>query len=352
MADSYPLPALPNLRSIRVVRTDLEHELPLVDAALREAGAELLLLPGDVDDLTLAREVENAELLLMVYRTIPRAVIESARRLKGIVKYGVGIDAIDIPAARERGIPVVNVPDYGDETVAEGAFALLLALAKKHKPLMRAMDRGGWVDPGSEWLARDLAGKTVGLVGVGRIGRNLARMAGAGFRARVIGFDPGVGRESMAAAGVEKRDDLHQLLAESDFVSVHAVLTQDTRHLLDHRALACMKPTAFLVNAARGAIVDETALLEALKSGRIAGAGLDVFSQEPLRRSGHPLSELFQMDNVILSPHLTFYTHEALARLQRDALERCAELLRGDLVTVKSHDPRLRAQTQGVRFVD
>ena len=326
----------------KVVRTDRELELPGVDAALRAAGHDLVLLADGVSERILLDETQDAVLLLMCYTPITRRLIESAQKLKGIVKYGVGIDAIDIAAARERGIPVVNVPEYAEETVAEGAFALMMALAKNLKKLERAMSRDGWAWPGGEWLASDLAGKTVGLVGLGRIGRSFARMA-AGFRMRVLAYDPYV-------KGTEP--DLRAMLAQSDFVSVHCVLNAETRHLIGAAELAAMKPTAFLVNVSRGAIVDEAALLNALVRKRIAGAALDVYSQEPLAKQGHPLSALYAMGNVILSPHLTFYTHEAMARLEADTLARCREVLEGRPVTVRSRDPRLRAQTRGVRFAD
>ena len=284
----------------------------------------------------------------MCYTPITARVIAGARHLRGIVKYGVGIDAIDIEAARQRRVPVVNIPEYAEETVAEGAFALMIALARKLGPLHREMQAAGWAWPVNQWLGHDLAGKTLGLIGVGRIGRSLARMAGAGFRMRVLGFDPFVDRESMRRAGVEKCDQLTDLLSSSDFVSLHSVLNADTRHLIGRAELAAMKPSATLINVSRGALVDEDALVEALVSGRLAGAGLDVFSQEPLATIGHPLSRLFGLPNVLLTPHLTFYTHEAMERLEDETLARCDELLEGRPVLVKSHDPRLRSQTHGV----
>ena len=142
------------------------------------------------------------------------------------------------------------------------------------------------------------------------------------------------------------------MLAECDFVSIHCVLNAETRHLIGARELSAMKPTAVLINVSRGAIVDELALLKALQDGGLAGAALDVYSQEPLAKHGHPLSALYAMDNVILSPHLTFYTREAMARLEADTLERCREVLERRPLTVRSRDPRLRSQTRGVRFVD
>ena len=333
-----------------IVRTDRELEMPRVDAALREAGHALVLLPDGVSEDELAKAVGEADLILMCYTPISARVIASAPRLKGIVKYGVGIDAIDIEAAKARGIPVVNVPEYAEETVAEGAMALMLALAKRFKPIQREMDVHGWAWPTAAWMGHDLSGKTLGLVGLGKIGASVARMAGAGFRMRVIAYDPHADAARFENAGVERRDDLCGLLAESDFVSLHCVLNGSTRGLVGARELAAMKPSAFLVNVSRGALVDELALLAALREGRIAGAALDVYSQEPLARDGHPLSALYGMDNVILFPHLTFYTHEAMRRLEDETLERCREILSGDAVRVKSRDPRLRSQGKGVRF--
>ena len=330
------------------VRTDRELECPRVDAGLRARGVELITLPEGIPEAELIEAVADAELLLMCYTPITARVIAGARHLRGIVKYGVGIDAIDIEAARQRRVPVVNIPEYAEETVAEGAFALMIALARKLGPLHREMQAAGWAWPVNQWLGHDLAGKTLGLIGVGRIGRSLARMAGAGFRMRVLGFDPFVDRESMRRAGVEKCDQLTDLLSSSDFVSLHSVLNADTRHLIGRAELAAMKPSATLINVSRGALVDEDALVEALVSGRLAGAGLDVFSQEPLATIGHPLSRLFGLPNVLLTPHLTFYTHEAMERLEDETLARCDELLEGRPVLVKSHDPRLRSQTHGV----
>ena len=326
----------------KVVRTDRELELPRVDEALRSAGHRLVLVADGVAEDDLIEETLDADLILMCYTPITRRVIEGAPKLKGIVKYGVGIDAIDIAAARERGIPVVNVPDYAEETVAEGAFALMMALAKNLKRLERAMSTEGWAWPTSQWLASELAEKTVGLVGLGRIGSSFARMA-AGFRMRVLSYDPYVAQAT--------HRDLHSMLGQSDFVSIHCVLNDETRHLIGERELRAMKPSAYLINVSRGAIVDEAALLRSLLEKRIAGAALDVYSHEPLAKQGHRLSALYALDNVILSPHLTFYTREAMARLEEDTLERCREVLEGRPVNVRSRDPRLRGQTRGVRFV-
>ena len=339
-------------RPAKVVRTDERLECPHLDQVLVDSGVDLVLLEDGVSEAHVARETRDADVILMCYTPITARIIEGAARLKGIVKYGVGIDAIDIEAAKSRKIPVVNIPEYAEQTVAEGAFAMLIALAKKLLPIHRTMQQDGWAWPTTRWAGQDLAGKTIGLVGAGRIGCSLARMAGVGFGMRVLGYDPKVDESALRARGIEKMDDLKTMLGQCDFVSIHATLSDDTRHLLGDEQLAAMKPTAFLINTARGAIVDETALLRALKSKQIAGAALDVYGREPLSTSGHPLSELYQMDNVILFPHLTFYTEEAMHRLQLETLERCFEILRGDPVCIKSADPRLRAQRHGVTFAE
>src|SRR5258708_1267372 len=264
--------------SFKAVRTDRELECHDIDAGLRARGIELVTLSEDVSEDALIEAVRDADLLLMCCTPVTARVIEAALRLKGIVKYGVGIDAIDIAAAMARGIPVVNVPEYAEETVAEGAFALMIALAKKLLPIAREMDAKGWAWPSPQWRGLDLAGRTLGLVGTGKIGRSMARMAGA-FPIPVIGYDPNVSRGSMRAGGIEKIDDLHALLAQSDVVSIHAVLNAETLYLIGARELAVMKRTAFLINVSRGAIVDETALVVALREQRIGGAALDVFAQ-------------------------------------------------------------------------
>lgn len=335
----------------KIVRTDQELECPIIDQTLVERGHELVLLPDGVDESELIDAVRDAELLLMCYTPITKNVIDAVDNLKAIVKYGVGIDAIDIEAAKARNIPVVNIPEYAERTVAEGAFTLMIALAKKLIPLDRAMHADDWVWPETSWRGIDIAGKTVGLIGAGKIAQSMAQMAGAGFGANVIGYSPHTSPERMQELGILPYSDLTQMMAACDFVSVHCVLNDETRHLVGREQIDAMKPSAFLINTARGAIVDEMALLDALKAGRIAGAGLDVYSQEPLDQSRHPLSALYDMDNVILSPHLTFFTEDAMARLEKETLERCFEALEGQPIQIKSTDPRLLGQSSGVAFV-
>ncbi len=325
---------------MKIVRTDAELVLPTLDDRLRAEGHELVLLPDGIAEDALCAEVEDADILMMCYTPVPRRVIEAAPKLRGIVKYGVGIDAVDIAGAKDRGVTVVNVPEYAERTVAEGAFLLLLALMRKLPPLMQAMAQDGWAWPEPRWLGHDIAGMTLGLVGLGRIGRAMAQMAGAGFGATVWAYDPLQPQEVFDAAGVKRAESLHALLECADAISLHTVLNDDTRHLIGQPELARMKTGALLINVSRGALVDEAALIEALDAGHLGGAGLDVFEREPLTRD----HALFGRPNVLLLPHLTFWTVEAMARLEDDTYARLQELIEGRPVSIRSRDPRLQDQ--------
>lgn len=333
-----------NLHGVRIVRTDAEIECPVIDTALRNAGADLVLLSGGIAPDSLCDAIEDAQLLLMCYTQISATVINSAKRLKGIVKYGVGIDAIDITAATAAGIPVVNVPEYAEQTVAEGAFCLMLSLMKQLLPMHNSMQKDGWFDPALQWLGHDIHGKTIAIVGAGRIGCAFARMASAGFGANVIGYDPYVSRDIMGTRGIRKVDDLHTLLNEADVVSIHTTLSPETLAMIGTTEFAAMNKNPVFINVSRGALVEETALIHALNTGQIRAAGLDVYAHEPLNKHTHALASLYARDNVIMLPHLTFFTHEAMHRLSEDTLARCCEILRGDRITIRSTDPRLRAQ--------
>ncbi|MFT7034453.1 MAG: D-3-phosphoglycerate dehydrogenase [Cyclobacteriaceae bacterium] len=319
----------------------MELETPLIDKTLRESGHDLKLLPDGISEDDLSSEIKDCEILLMCYTPVTKKIIASAPKLKAIIKYGVGIDAIDIPAAHERGIAVVNIPEYAEETVAEGAFAMLIALAKKLPALQDQMNKKAWAWPTQEWLGIDIAEKTLGIIGCGKIGASMARMAGLGFRARVIGFDPYKTKEELAEKGIEKCDNLHDMIKECDFISMHAVLNAETKHIIGENEFSVMKKNAIVINSARGALIDEMALLSALEKGQIAGAGIDVFSIEPVNQTDHPLKKLYEMENVMLLPHLTFYTKEAMDRLELETLERCTEVIENRPVTIKSKDPRL-----------
>ncbi len=244
--------------------------------------------------------------------------LSQLHRCRIVVRRGVGFDTIDIPAATALKIPVANVPDYGTEEVATHAMALLLLAARRLDLYMAAVHAGKWNALGAGELHR-LVGRTLGIVGYGRIGRAVARRA-PGFGLRVVACDPyapddgGVPRVSFA-----------ELLATSDYVSIHTPLTAETRRMFDAAALAAMKPGAILVNTARGPIVDPDALLAALRSGKLAAAALDVHDVEPVP-ADHPL---LREPNFLPTPHSAFYTVESAADMRRLAVEEVARVLGG-----------------------
>jgi D-3-phosphoglycerate dehydrogenase len=240
-----------------------------------------------------------------------------------VIRYGIGYDNVDVAAARELGVRVANVPDYGADTVADHAVALLLALLRRLDVYTGAL-RTGWVAPAAAGRIRGFGETTVGLIGTGRIGRAVAaRLAPFGFR--VIAFDPFVDAETLVAAGITAVT-LEDLLAQADAVSLHAPLTEANHHLIDAARLAEMKPGAVIVNTSRGSLIDEGALADALGAARLGGAGLDVFETEPLPET----SALRRLPNVLLTPHAAFYSDTSLANLQRLAAEEAGRALAGE----------------------
>ena len=309
-----------------------------------------IITTGDDEEDTILRLIGDATILLTCYARVTDRILAAAPKLKAVIKYGVGIDQIDTVAARARGVVVVNVPLYAENTVAEMAFALMIGLMKKVHVQQLAMRRE-WLWPNTpQWLGSDLEGKTVGIVGLGHIGSSFARMCN-GFLMKVIAWDPYKNDTYFAARNVERAASMDELAIRSDVLAAHAVLNDETRHIVSARVLGLMKPTAIVINTARGALVDEPALAAALVSKRIWGAGLDVFSVEPVTHVGHymsPLYELIKEGRVLLTPHLSFFTTEAMARLEQETTDRCLEVLQGRPVTVRSKDPRLQGQTGAV----
>ncbi len=288
------------------------------EQVFHSAGLRFAQVVAQTED-DLLRQCGEADALLVQYGLLTRRVIEGLPRLRLLVRYGVGVDGVDLAAATERGIPVANVPDYGTDEVANHAVALLLALARKITRLDRQTRAGRWDVFEAQPIHR-LAGRTVGIVGCGRIGSRVARKLG-GFDVRLLGHDPYI--KDFPAGVVPAR--LETLLAESDYLTLHCPLTAATRHLIDGPALAQMKPTAVLVNTARGGIVDIAALAEALEHGRLAGAGLDVTEQEPLDRT----SPLLRMEQVIVTPHAAWYSEEGRSDLKRRVAEEAVRVLVG-----------------------
>jgi D-3-phosphoglycerate dehydrogenase len=291
-------------------------------AALARVDPELRMAksPSADDILAVARD---ADAILVTYARLPAELLRQLTRCKAIGRFGLGVDNIDIKAAAELGITVTYVPDYCMHEVSDHAMALLLALARKI-PLSNALVQAGrWEMPAVVPIHR-LAGRVLGLVGFGNIPRALAPKAKA-FGLRVVVHDPYVSPPALAAAGVEGME-FERLLEISDFVSVHAPLMPATRGLFNAEVFGKMKRGAFLINTARGPLVDEDALVAALDSGQLGGAALDVVAVEPLPKE----SRLIGRDNVVLTPHTAFYSVEALNELQTKCAADVARILSGE----------------------
>lgn len=253
-------------------------------------------------------------------------VIKGLRNVKAIVNGGVGVDRIDVDAATEAGIPVVNVPDVWLNEVADHAMLLLLAMIRKLQYASETAHSGRWSQVHSALApVPRIQGRTLGLVAFGSIARNMAKRAQA-FGLNVIAYDPYVSAEVMERLGVGKRESLEGMLSESDFVSAHAPHQKGTHHLLSTAQFAAMKPTAIFVNTGRGRVVDESALIKALQEGKLAAAGLDVLEDEP----PDPNNPLLKMDNVMVTPHTAFYSDEAFEESRRRVGQEIAAILTGN----------------------
>jgi phosphoglycerate dehydrogenase-like enzyme len=288
-----------------------------------DEGALVVVSPEE-DVAKFASDLRDAEVLLHILRPVTEEVLRGAPRLRLVQKIGVGVDTIDLEAAQRRGVAVANMPGTNTQAVAEATLMLMLAALRNLPGLDRECRVGNGWTPEQEAQERrntlgELCGRTVGLVGAGAVA---SRLVGPleGLGARVIYAD----RRERPNLGIE-RHDLDDLLEASDVVSLHLPLTPETEGLIDQRALARMKPAAVLINTARGGLVEETALVEALTSGRLLAAGLDVLAEEP-PPPDHPLLSL---DNVVLTPHVAWLTQETLSRSFDVALENIRRLRDG-----------------------
>jgi D-3-phosphoglycerate dehydrogenase len=292
-------------------------------AALATVPAQMTALPfiGNADEL-IAR-ARDADGLVVSASPVTRDVMSALEGLKTVVRTGVGYDVIDVPAATELGVIVVNIPDIWVREVANHALALLLAWNRKIIALDRQLHAGVWTSgvPGDR--TGSIHGETVGIVGLGNIGSAFARRVAA-FETTVIACDPYVSDAHFAALGVE-RVTLEQLAARADYVSVHTLLNDETRHLIGEGFFRHTKPTAILINTSRGPVVDEQALARALRDKRLAGAALDVWEHEPVGKD----NPLLAMDNVIATPHAAYFSSPAVAQVPRRCGEEVARVLTG-----------------------
>jgi D-3-phosphoglycerate dehydrogenase len=311
----------------------------LVREPIAEAGLALLQERFDVDvdaDSDLAARIGDYEAIVIRSATkLDASLIERGKRLKVIGRAGVGVDNVDVEAATRRGIVVANAPESTVISAAEHTIGLLLALSRHIPQAHAALKEGRWER--SRYGGLELAGKTLGVLGFGRIGQQVARRA-LGLEMRVVAHDPFVARERFRELGVERIETQGEVLAAADFLTLHLPLTAETRGSIGAQFFERLRDGARLVNAARGELVDEAALLDALRSGKVAAAALDVFGSEPY--SG-PLLEL---DNVVVTPHLAASTEEAQDRAGVIVAEQVAAALDGALVTNAVNIPSIGAE--------
>ncbi len=249
--------------------------------------------------------------------------ITQSRRLKVIAKHGVGVDNIDIEAAKTADIPVVYTPTANANAVAEHTLALMLALSRKVAPASAAT-RAGHLNDRGQFLGVELAGKTLGVIGLGRVGSRLAQMAALGLQMSVHAYDPFVKQKDYSGPAILE-DSLEKLIRSADFLTLHLSLSPDTKHLINEQTLSWVKPDCRVINTSRGAVIDEAALSLTLVEGRLAGAALDVFEQEPLP-ADHPL---IHSPNTLLTPHISSSTRESLDRMSFQAAQGVLDVLKG-----------------------
>ena len=294
---------------------------PILQKILGDNGVRVSYEPEIKPDQILER-IQDFEIVVVRSRTtITRRMIERASRCKIIARVGVGLDNIDQDAAREKGIRVVNAVEGAMNAVAELVLGMMLSLARHTARADRAIRDGKWLK--KELKGTELRGKYLGIVGLGNIGKRLGRLARA-LNMNIIGYDVvPIDEEFAKEVGLIKAD-LDTLLKSSDYVSLHVPLLDSTRHMIDAQKMSAMKNTAVLINASRGGVVDEDALYEALSSGTLGGAGLDVFEEEPAVGS-----RLAELDNVIMTPHIGAQTKEAQSLAANVTGEKIVQILRG-----------------------
>ena len=305
-------------------------------AALQRAGAEVDVRTG-LSPEELRASVDGYDALVVRSDTkVTKAIIDAAGSLQVVGRAGIGVDNIDLEAATEKGVVVVNAPTGNVISAAEHAIALMLSLSR-HIPAANASLRSGKWERG-RFQGIEVRGKTLGIVGLGQVGSEVARRA-KGLEMRVLGYDPFVPEERARVLGVDLVS-MEALIKESDFITVHTTLTEGTKHLIGEKELRAMKPSARVINTARGGIVDEAALKTALDEGWIAGAAIDVFEKEPL--TSHPL---FESDKVVVTPHLGASTAEAQERVAVDVAEQIMAVLRGEPARYAVNAPLIPAET-------
>lgn len=311
----------------------------LLTESIHSAGIEILKKAGEVDipsdpsEETLIKVINNYDALVVRASRLSANVIDAGKNLKVIGRHGIGTDNIDVDAASRNGIIVVNTPEANSISVAEYTLGAMLYLSKKLKETDRALRNGEFDRPGSltglvpklGYSNFELCGKTVGLIGFGKIARYVAKMCMYGFDMKVIAYDPFLTDDFIKEYGAEPCSTVEEVAANADFLSIHVPLTPDTKDLIDAGIISLMKPAAYIINAARGGIINENDLALALQNKAITGAAIDVFEKEPPNMD-HPF---FKLDNILVTPHLAAMTDNALYRMAVDVSQGVADVLEG-----------------------
>jgi D-3-phosphoglycerate dehydrogenase / 2-oxoglutarate reductase len=290
---------------------------------LAKINAELIIGDCHSEDDVINR-AQDVDAVLTFGAPMTRRVIEKLPRCQVIVRYGIGYDTVDVKAATDNKVLLVNVPDFCFEEVSNHAIALLLACAKKMTRLNGLVKEGKWQEAKQvQSPMGQVYGQTCGIIGCGNIGRVTAKKARC-FGLEVLGYDPYLPPSTAGQCGITPVD-LPELCRKSDYILLHTALTEETRHLIGEKQFKLMKPGAYVINTARGAVIDEPAFIRALQEKRIAGAGLDVFEKEPV----DPENPLLKMDNVIVMPHSASYSDAAFIRLRHSVGSEAARVLSG-----------------------
>lgn len=325
--------------SYRVVITDCDHgSIEEEKKEFERMDAELILaqVKGEEEVIRVGKEADG---LINQYTLLTRRVLENLPKCKVISRYGVGVDSVDLQAATDLGIIVANVPDYCVEEVANHTIALILTLLRKTAFFDRKVKSNQWDFRLGIPIYR-IRGRILGLIGCGRIGLDVAKKM-IPFGLRVIAFDPYL---QSVEEGIELKD-FDTVLKESDIISIHCPLNESTRHLIGEKEFQKMEKRPLLINTSRGAIIDEKALIQALKEGLLSGAGLDVLEKEP----PDPKNPLLAMDNVILTPHVSFYSVESISELKRRTAENVSSVLQGKWPR-SVVNPQVRGKTRATIF--
>lgn len=315
--------------SFSVLMTDtIFPDTSLEKEVFDKEGIDFKLSPSSDTD-TLIEMGEDADALLVVYAEVNAQLIDKLERCKVIVKAGIGYNNIDVEAAKRRGIVVANVPDYCQDEVADHTFGMLLALARKTCYLNDQVANGCWnASQGKE--APRLKGKTLGLLGCGAIGQQVAQRAKP-FGLNVVGYDPFSSPQVFEEFKIENITNFDAFLGEVDFLSLHLPLTDHTRHIINKESLSKVKKTAFVINTARGGLIEENDLYAAISEESLAGAALDVLEQEPPSKT----PKLSQLDNVIITPHTAFLSQDSVSDLRKKASQEIV----GTLIKGLSNNP-------------